>query len=321
MVRKIELFHGFKPFLAAVLFLLAGFAFTQEPVRDSPSVFSYRFGYGISLYNQARWHEAIDELRGAQEIAENTRQWSEAIYWVILARLAASDYNAALLDMEELERKAPNSSRSDDILYHRARAYFYLGKNEEALVLFKQYYDKSPESADARKAAAMYWMGECLFSMGQLNSAEEIFTWIAETYPGNSQFETVPFRIDMIRQKKVEIELLELIKYSHEESLKTAEEYQRRERTYEQALNAYQRRVAELLMDSRVADLETLNAEYRRKLTEADERIRVLEERLGMNNLSQSESSDEDLRMRALQLRNEIQWELNTLEAENRGSR
>ena len=315
MVHKIAICKGFRPLFMAVLFLTAAFAFSQ----DSQAVFSHRFASGISLYNQARWPQAIVELQAAQKLAENTRQWSEAVYWVILARIASSDYNAALADMNDLEKIAPNSGRSVDILYHRARTFFYLGRYEEALVLFKSYYDGSPENADARKAAAMYWMGECLFSMGQLDKAEKFFTWIVETYPGNSQFETASYRLDLIRQKKVEVELLDLIKFSHEEALRTAEEYQRRERTYEQALNAYQKRVADLMADSRVAELEIANSEYRRKLAEADERIKSLEERQASNNLSAAENPDA-LKTRAIQLRNEIQWELNALES-NRRSR
>ena len=123
----------------------------------------------------------------------------------------------------------------------------------------------------------------------------------------------------MIRQKKVEIELLDLIKYSHEESLRTAEEYQRRERTYEQALNSYQKRISELLANSRLSDLEVSNSEYRRKLSEAADMIQTLEDRLNNNN-SRNSNSDEDLKTRAMRLRNEIQWDLNIIETD-RGSR
>jgi len=53
-------------------------------------------------------------------------------------------------------------------------------------------------------------------------------------------------RIDFVRQKKIEAELLTLLQLSHEESLKTSEEHQRTIRTYEHMLNSNQRRVEEL---------------------------------------------------------------------------
>jgi predicted XRE-type DNA-binding protein len=51
----------------------------------------------------------------------------------------------------------------------------------------------------------------------------------------------------LIRHLKVEAELLALLQWSHEESLRTSEEFQRTIRTYEHLLNLYQRRIAELL--------------------------------------------------------------------------
>ena len=63
----------------------------------------------------------------------------------------------------------------------------------------------------------------------------------------------------LIERKNIETELLKLLKWSHEESLKTVEEYQRRERSYEQAIVAYQKRIAEMLKDTRTADLEKDN--------------------------------------------------------------
>ncbi|GHV94734.1 hypothetical protein AGMMS50293_10540 [Spirochaetia bacterium] len=315
---------GFKPFLMSLLFFSTAFAFSQEMGKGDTSYFSYHFQNGVSLYQEARWLEAAAELRSAQETAENTRQWSEALYWVILTELAASDFGSALRDMDELEKGAPESSRNADLVYHRARAYYYLGYYEEALVLFKRYADGAGPGGESRKATAMYWMGECLYAMGQLEKAGDFFNWIIEQYPGSSKYETASYRLDLIKQKKIEVELLALLKWSHEESLRTTEEYQRKERTYEQALNAYQRRIAELLKDTRLAELETSNAEYQRKLAEAQETIRLLETRQGSSPPSGSDASSastEDLKVRAQMLRNEIQWDLNNLENETGGSR
>ncbi|MDR2052305.1 MAG: hypothetical protein LBP80_02745, partial [Treponema sp.] len=84
----------------------------------------------------------------------------------------------------------------------------------------------------------------------------------------------------LINQKKIEVELLSILKWTHEESLKTVEEYQRRERTYDQAIIAYQKKIAEMLRDSHLAELEASNADYRRRLIEAQARISALEQRL-----------------------------------------
>jgi chromosome segregation ATPase len=103
----------------------------------------------------------------------------------------------------------------------------------------------------------------------------------------------------------VETELLALLKWSHEESLKTMEEYQRREHSYDQALIAYQKRIADMLRDTRLSELENENAQYRQQLAAADERIRKLESDLrealgGLSSGSGRNNPDPVLRLNSL---------------------
>lgn len=240
---------------------------------------------GINLYGAGKWKEAVTELRRFYGETRDTGQKAEALYWIVQAELAAGEYEASIRTMDELEGTAPFSQRRQEIPYHRGRAYYYLGRYDEAVVLLKAYSDSLPAGGNAadnagiatRKSAALYWIGECLYAMGQLEKAQEIFLLITEQYPQSAKFEASSYRIALIDQKRIETELLSLLKWSHEESLKTIEEYQRRERSYDQALIAYQKRIADMLKDSRLADLEKANAEYRRLLSAAEERIAFLE--------------------------------------------
>jgi tetratricopeptide (TPR) repeat protein len=217
------------------------------------------------------------------------------------------------------------------------------------VTLLKAYADGIPEgdgisaggSENAgRKSAAFYWIGECLYSLGLLDKAGEVFSVIIEQYPQSAKYEAASYRIALINQKKIESELLDLLKWSHEESLKTMEEYQRRERSYDQALVAYQKRIADILKDTRLADLENANALYKKQLSEAETRIAALEENLreantAMNALREANgapvvsppavtSSEKTIRLlsfktMALELTNELMRRLN--EYENSASR
>ncbi|MCL2765556.1 MAG: tetratricopeptide repeat protein [Treponema sp.] len=216
---------------------------------DENGQFLRRFHNGAGLYSLQKWQEAVIEFRRAQEMATNTNDFSRAIYWVILSELALADYGSALRDMDELQRIAPNSHYARDMVYHRARINFNLGYFEDALVLFNNFLsstgDTDRESSD-RRAAAFFWMGESLFAMGQLDEAEKFYAWVIGRYPESLKIEASSYRIDLIKQKKIENELLALLQWSHEESLRTSEEFQRTIRTYEHTLNLYQRRIAEL---------------------------------------------------------------------------
>jgi TolA-binding protein len=235
---------------------------------------------GIQLYGEGKWQEAVIELRRVQGAAGNREQEAEALYWISLAELSAGAWEASLADMEALELIAGSGGRGGDLPYYKGRVLYYLGRYDEAIVLLKSYADGVGEGSDSRKSASLYWIGECLFSLGQLDRAEEVFTLITEEYPRSVKFEAANYRLALIKQKKIEVELLALLTLSHEESVKTMEEYKRRERTYDLALVAYQKRIAELLGSGQPSDTGPGEPEYRDRLQEAEEQIRTLREDL-----------------------------------------
>jgi tetratricopeptide (TPR) repeat protein len=205
---------------------------------------------GVDLYGAGRWREAVTALRRVQGADPSRR--SEALYWIFLSELAAGEYEASLRDMEELERADPGYPRMGELPYHKGRALFYLGRYDEAAALLRPYADgiRVYTAADgSRKAAALYWIGECLFALGRFDEAREVFTLITREYPQSVKFEAASYRIALIDQKKIEAELLTILKWSHEESLKTSEDYRRREFSYDQAIAAYQKRIADMIRD------------------------------------------------------------------------
>jgi len=272
------LFRGLLIFV--LLFSLTGAAFAQ----DSRS----RLQSGIELFGQGRWAEAIVELRRAQAEAPSRALRAEALFWISITQLSAGEYEQALRDMAALEAADPGNRRVAQLPYQRGRALFHLERYDEAIMFFTRYIDSIPPGsggflsvADAsRKAAALYWTAECLFALGQLDRADDIFRSIIEEYPASAKFEAANFRIALINQKRVEAELLTLLRWSHEESLRNMEEFRRRESAYDQALGSYQRRIADMLRDTRLHDLEHENQQFRDQLQYAEDRINELESAL-----------------------------------------
>jgi TolA-binding protein len=278
---------------------------------------------GIDLYGQGKWADAVKALRPAAGAGSTGALRSEALFWLGLSELAMGDYEGALRDMEDLETSDPGNSRIPELGYHKGRVLFFLGSYDEAVVLLKSYADSIPGLPEtlspqdsSRKSAALFWVGECLYSMGLLDRAGEIFLHITESYPTSAKYEAAFYRLALINQKKVETELLGLLKWSHEESLKTMEEYERRERSYDQALIAYQKRIADMLKDTRMAELELSNARYQEQLASAEERIKVLEETIRQNQAFSSRPSSpgerlNTLKSSALEIRDQLMKELN----------
>ncbi|MFA6508727.1 MAG: tetratricopeptide repeat protein [Treponemataceae bacterium] len=208
---------------------------------------------GLELYRNGRWRDAIIALRQTSATA-NPLDAAEALYWIALSELASGDYEASLRDLDELARKKTSFSQSIEIPYQKGRVLYHLTRYEEAIQILKTYSDASGD--DARKSASAYWIGECLYALGRFDEARAVFSLIVERFPESVKYEAAYYRVALIDQKGREMELLKLLKWSHEESLKTVEEYQKRERSYEQAIVAYQKRIADMLKDSRLADLE-----------------------------------------------------------------
>jgi tetratricopeptide (TPR) repeat protein len=234
------------PLMLVLLFFLTGISFAQE----NRQIFLQRYQNGTLLFQSSHWFEAAVEFRRAQENAVDIEDWSRALYWVVLSELAYADYGSAIKDMNELERNAPNSVFARDMAYHRGRVYFNQGFFEDALGLFRRYIDSvfedgSSETED-RRAAAFFWIGECLYTMGEFDEALKFYSWVVERFPNSPKVEVSSYRIDLIKQKKIEAELLALLQWSHEESLRSGEDIQRQIRIYEYTISQYQRRIAEL---------------------------------------------------------------------------
>jgi TolA-binding protein len=222
--------------IALRLFLLcaffagaAGFVFSQNQEENSfPewAEFDVEQPAGFELYCEGRFLEAAAELRKYHEAAANIDQWTESLYWLILTELALEDYGSAVIDMNRLERRVAESRRAKDILYHRGRAYYFLGYYDEAMALFKKYIDRTGEREQLRKSAAYYWIGECLYSAGLHSLALDFFILVTEQFPDSPKHEAASSRVAMIRQEKIENDLLVLLKWREEELFRTEQQRQ-----------------------------------------------------------------------------------------------
>ncbi|MCL2374657.1 MAG: tetratricopeptide repeat protein [Treponema sp.] len=270
--------------LAALLLFLSGYASAQPPGGSNA-----RLAAGIELFSQGRWDAAVLELRRLQAEAPSGELRAEALFWISMAQLFSGEHEQALRDMDALEAADPASRRIAQLPYHRGRALFKLGRYDQAIVFLARYADSILPGADGvfapadsgRLAAALFWTAECLFAMGQIDRASDLFRRIAETFPASRKLEAANSRLAQISQSRAEAELLSLLRWTHEESLRNMEEFRRREMAHNQAMILYQRRIADMLgEESRLADLARENDQFRRQLETAEDRIYYLERAL-----------------------------------------
>ena len=283
-----------------------------------------RLEQGISLYRAGYWTDAALELRRSRMEAANTGQVAESLYWLSLTEFALGEYEAALRDIGELQVIAPAGLRIDNVLYYKGRSLYYVNRHEEALAVFRLYEALLGRSridtprTRAQKTTLAYWIGECLYSLGQQDQAAELFSGVANAKPGIEKYEAASYRLAMIRQNRLQAEILGMLDWSYSEYLRLAEEYRRLEAAYNEVIAAWQRQasassapasppasapvsvpapaptpapapvltpdyshVSAPVDAGHRAELEARVSEYRLRLNEAEERIRSLELRLG----------------------------------------
>jgi TolA-binding protein len=225
--------------VAAALLALCAPAISYSQSSDAASSLKK----GVALFSDEKYSDALTIFNRLLSDPKAQSVRSDTLYWAALSYVALGDTINASKTIDVFLAAYPNHPYVADILYQQGRIQFQRKEYEPALRVFATFLEKSKDNEMA--PAALFWSGECLFSLGRLEEAEKAYRTLQETYPKNVKVEAAGYRIALIRYKYREEELLKLLKWSHEESLHLVDEFQRREKTYEQAIAVYQRRLGD----------------------------------------------------------------------------
>jgi TolA-binding protein len=199
---------------------------------------------GLALFKQSDFQQAILVFEKLAAEARGSEIEADAVFWLAKSYMAARDLDRAAASMEYFLADFPNHPYYSEAFYQKGRLLYMQGEYENAIVVFEEYIRTFPDLEVIPNA--YYWSGEALYAMGYLDEAARIFQRVVEAYPQSFKVEAARYRLSLIDFKKRENELMKLLQWSHEETLKTIEEFQRREKAYEQAVAAYQRQIAAL---------------------------------------------------------------------------
>jgi len=239
---------------------------------------------GIELFANSRYTEALPIFDALfLDPAAGTLR-ADGAYWSAITLLASGDPAAAEKVIESFLSAFPDHARTPELVYQKARAAFLQKDYERALRAFQVYIAAYPSSDQV--SASVFWSAESLYSLGRLADAEKLYRTIGERYPESVKAEAAKYRLSLIQFKYREDELLTLLKWSHEESLRIIEEFQRREKAYEQALAVYQKRYGEAQrgvaqtqasLEDQVASLKLTMDDLAKRLQDKDARVAELE--------------------------------------------
>jgi tetratricopeptide (TPR) repeat protein len=241
-----------------------------QPSDENSAAAYAQINTGIELYGDGRWGEAIVQLRRVQQQNIVPEARAEAQFWIAMSAFAAGDYKEAIQNFDEISRIDPGNIRCADVPYHKGRAYYYLKQYNEAINLLSAYIDGlrvdgrylngvrmggwnddisyNTESDYNRKSAAIYWMGECFYALGDLARSEELLNIVVKEYPKSHKFEPASNRLALIKQKKIESELLDILKSVPSDEARKSSGSAEQQQTTEEAILAYKKRIAPYLI-------------------------------------------------------------------------
>jgi TolA-binding protein len=193
-------------------------------------------------FGRGDYSHAVMLLREIVLDPADSNEKAGAYFWLAKSYLALDNLQDGERSLEYFLSNYPNDPHYPEAFYEKGRLLFRQGDHENAIQVLQAFLERYPDSEFIPNA--YFWVGEALYSLGQLDDALLAFKKVVDSYPTSFKVEAARYRIALIEFKKRENELLKLLKWSHEESLKTIEGFQRRETAYEQALAAYQRKLA-----------------------------------------------------------------------------
>ncbi len=221
---------------------------------------------GIKYFRAGQYEQAILSFRNIILNSNLKKYHGDAYFWIAKSYIALNKLKEADRNLEYFILNYPNHPYYGEAIYQKGRVLYLEGDYEDSIQVLNSFINQFGSSSFVPNA--YYWIGENLYSLGHLEEALKVFKNVVAKYPRSYKVEAARYKISLIQLKKEEQELLKLLKWSHEESLKTVEDFQRRERTYEQAISAYQRRLASFKAAGYEKSIEELKEELQKKNAE-----------------------------------------------------
>jgi TolA-binding protein len=243
--------------------LLAAFSLSAENPGPDP------LKEGKDLYGANAYDKAILIFRNVILDPSAGSEKGDAYFWTAKAYMALGKADEAERNLEVFLSGWPDSPDYPEALYQKGRLLLQREEYEKSTQVFQTFltaYGQSPLVPNA-----YFWVGECLYGLGRLDDALKLYQKVLHDFPTSYKVEAAQYKVSLIGIRQREIELSKLLKWSHEDFLKSIEEFQKKEKTYEQTIESFQKRLAAMeaaqyqkTIQDQKKDLEKKSAEIAR---------------------------------------------------------
>ncbi len=222
----------------------------------------------IQLFRNGQYEKALPVLRAVIDDPSAAAQKPDAYLLIAKSYMALGKLDEADKSLELYLTSFVGAADYPEALYQKGRLLFLQEEYEQSIQALQQFITTYPASPFVSNA--WFWVGESLYSLGHVDDAQKIYQKILTDFPSSVKVEAAQYKVSLIQLQKREIELGKLLKWSHEDFLRSLEEFQRREKTYEQAIEIYQKKLGGGA-DQDQKTISDLRAELARKTAEAQD--------------------------------------------------
>lgn len=248
-----------------VLYIFIGvFIFAQNSEGDK------LMESGLKNFSSGNYTLALGDFREIILNSENENIHGTAYYWIARCYMAQNLLIKAENNLDFFIMNYQHNKLYPDAVYQKARLLFRKGEFDNSVQVFNKFinsYGDNPYISNS-----YFWIAESLFELGHLDEAKVIYSMIIREYPNSYKLEASKYKLSLITLKYRENELLKLLRISHEEYLKALEDFQHREKSYEQTISDYQRKLLAAISD----DQKLLIAEMTADVLEKDNTLDLL---------------------------------------------
>jgi tetratricopeptide (TPR) repeat protein len=256
------------PRKALVPVLLALFCLSPLVLDAQSSGSSSDLKDGIDLFRAGQFDKAI--LLFHNVILDPSSDSLKPTAYLLIAKsyMATGALDEAARNIEFYIATYPTQPDYPEALYQKGRLLFMQDDLESAIQSLQGFISQYPRSSFV--SSAWFWAGESLYGLGRLDDALAIYQKVITDFPASAKVEAAQYKVSLIQLRKKEVELTKLLKWSHEDFLRSVEEYQNRERAYEQAIQSYQKRLTSSAPDDVQQTIAGLQKDLAAKTAEAN---------------------------------------------------
>ena len=218
---------------------------------------------GIEKFRKSDFTYAIYDFREVTLDPKYSNFHGDAYFWIAKSYMALNQLDDTEKNLEYFLLRFPKHPDYAEGFYQKGRLLFLQREYEKSIQVFYTFTEKYPDNLFLSNS--YYWIGESLYELGHVDKALTVFKHVISHFPRSFKVGTAQYKVSLIELENRERELLKFLKWSHEESLKTLEEFQVREKTYEQALSAYQKKLTKFAEQGTSSQIEDLTLDLIRK--------------------------------------------------------